>query len=818
MIGVLGRRRARAAIHCFYICLALFAPSLVLAGHIPQGWESYLSRPDILEVRPQEMPPNQGWSALKEAHFSFVAEILALYPPDVHIYFLARDSEHLYDVARLVTEGTETQKRIHLLNVSRANMGAPNLREYLEENGISEGALKSGRKVLFVDTGFAGTIPRVIGEAFSENARAHLKTHLVVSSNPQHPSSRVFLSHLNPSINDTLPSTMHGSIVNYEHMPRYTDRSSHYVEENGRLHPISPLGAGHDGSVSKDRSLRFMQDLRAEWEKPETRARFNARLEEFKNAVQLLGKSSKAAKTSLGTKLKKLAGIEHRLLEAFVRDAVGSQNNLESTFGVTLGDLNLKEPVAALQPPSKEMLIKQYPEWAPILENPETEIPKLFEQKNWQMIGNLIDAPVDIEIRGLLANSLYDAPAQGLKWELQVLMIEKADFETLDWLASHIFSKDTARHMEALIRLVLEKADQELLEKLAEDTFCTDHGLRMKRLIKIAIEKADNDALVHLARLMRASVSKDFQATREMTLMILERGGPEVVSALIKSAQNNPVFFSMSDVMKILVERASRDELYTWRTSFRVPPEKSADHILRQAMEIPDPAERRHFLHFKFLNLNALDAAYPSPPEPVSRRLQPGQSVDVEGRTMKVLDIVGQGRRGIVFKVQAENGAVYALKVAKDGDPETLESFAKESEKAKQWQEMGLPHAKVLLQESNFVLKAWIEGISGNEVVERYAAGDVSYKPAADAIMKLVAKIRAQGAYIGDFRPANLIWNGKAWVIVDSGSIDQGLSFEKAQAKWAQTDESGPKFERRWGLSLPPAETGGAVRCENVFH
>ncbi|MFN8790475.1 MAG: hypothetical protein ACK5Y2_03355 [Bdellovibrionales bacterium] len=99
------------------------------------------------------------------------------------------------------------------------------------------------------------------------------------------------------------------------------------------------------------------------------------------------------------------------------------------------------------------------------------------------------------------------------------------------------------------------------------------------------------------------------------------------------------------------------------------------------------------------------------------------------------------------------------------------------------WQSLGIPHAKVLVQEKGYVLKVWIEGVSGEQVVQRFLEGDLAAKAAAEALLKLVEKIRAQGAYVGDFRPANLIWSGKAWVIVDSGSLQQGMTLEEAHAK-----------------------------------
>lgn len=68
-----------------------------------QGFESYLSRPDILNLEPggnQVVDPK--WEPMLKAHFSFVALLLELYPEE-ELYFLGRDGEYLYDAARLAT-------------------------------------------------------------------------------------------------------------------------------------------------------------------------------------------------------------------------------------------------------------------------------------------------------------------------------------------------------------------------------------------------------------------------------------------------------------------------------------------------------------------------------------------------------------------------------------------------------------------------------------------------------------------------------------------------------------------------------------------
>jgi hypothetical protein len=451
------------SVELLFTCLTVLAPfhfdsnnylkkSLIHADQgIPAGYESYFSRPDILQT-PAQKPSHlsEEWRALKAAHFSFVAELLALYPKDTKIYFLARDSEYLYDVAKLVTEGTDDFNRIHLLNVSRANMRHPDIKAYLSESGITEKYLLDGKKVLFVDTGFAGTIPRVITELFPPSAAQHLKTHLVVSDNLKHPSSRAFLVHLNPSVNDQRASDMHGTIVTYERMPRYTDRSIGYVKSDGHLHPVSPIQGSTDGSVSKSQSLQFMQDIRAEWETPAVKLRFKQDKLQTENIISLLLSNDEAAIEQLKADLRKTENTpEGRFMEALIRDIFESINNAGLDIRITIDQLGLKDhqnngekklgkgkSVKKNPPkiPKKESLMTKFPEWKPILENPEDMIPKLFKNEAWQMIGSLIDANVDVEINRLLINSLFDQAATGIKKSLQILFIEKADAASLFYL------------------------------------------------------------------------------------------------------------------------------------------------------------------------------------------------------------------------------------------------------------------------------------------------------------------------------------------------------------------------------------------------
>jgi hypothetical protein len=102
--------------------------------------------------------------------------------------------------------------RLHLLNISTTNIHAEHVKDYLAQEGISDATLKAGKRVLFVDTGFSGSIPRQISEYFPATLRPQLQSHLMVSSNSEHPSCRVFLSSINPYAVLLSPSLMAKSI------------------------------------------------------------------------------------------------------------------------------------------------------------------------------------------------------------------------------------------------------------------------------------------------------------------------------------------------------------------------------------------------------------------------------------------------------------------------------------------------------------------------------------------------------------------------------------------------------------------------------
>ena len=372
----------------------------------------YSARPDILssEVKATLHKRDTTWEKLKESHVEAIAEILAMYP-DRQIFFLARDGELLYDLARVMThdlEQKEDSNRIHLINVSRLNMNDPHLKDYLEQEGIHEGDLKKGKKVLLVDTGFAGSIPATISNLYPEEVRGNLQTQLLCSSNSAHPSSRAFLYNLNPAVTDIHPSQMHGTIISYEHRARYTHRSNKYVKnDKGKWLPYHPDdGTSDDGAVSTEEALKDMEDMKAYSKTDPAKKLYEKRLgfwKEFRTHLE------KKDTQKISDQIKALLETKDPKAQSIVRDAYDIARKNEPTLAEALPKLEtfgMEENSDTQSFGNKLKLIAKHPEWKPYLEDPKTGIDLLLKNKDYQTLRAIADVIEDEEFSQILAKKL----------------------------------------------------------------------------------------------------------------------------------------------------------------------------------------------------------------------------------------------------------------------------------------------------------------------------------------------------------------------------------------------------------------------------
>jgi hypothetical protein len=241
-------------------------------GHGSSGYDLYTNRPDVLQIPEVAKANNKEWNNFNVAQLEFLAQLFGLYPDQV-IYFLARDGEYLYDLALLLSQNfPEIRKKVRLINVSRLNLNDPLLQDYLKQEGLTEDKIKK-TGVVFVDSGYKGSIPIHIKKFYSEKAQYNMYIHLAFSHEPTIPGSASFVVETN----------VNGS--NYEQMARYFRRSTGFSNINGKIIPISPKAPTanyqDDGIVDKKQSLEYLSHLAHFASQPETIKRFERRLRQW---------------------------------------------------------------------------------------------------------------------------------------------------------------------------------------------------------------------------------------------------------------------------------------------------------------------------------------------------------------------------------------------------------------------------------------------------------------------------------------------------------------------------------------------------------
>jgi hypothetical protein len=267
----------------FFFCCFFFSLKILAQHHI---YEREFKRPDILHLSPQKIQEDSYWEKVRLAQFAYVAKVLELYP-EQQLMFLARDGEYLYDVAKIVTEGTQDFRRIHYVNVSLANMKHPYLLEYLESFGFHEKALRAGESFVFIDTGLRGSIPKDLIKKINPQYAPQILTHLIVSEDHNIPSSRSFLFFLNPKKLYVPPHDYHEYILNYERLPRFYPQSNKFEKTDKGVFPAASIVLAEE-NISPEQALSLMKDLLFFWSQSSHRQWFYDLRATYKEAITFL--------------------------------------------------------------------------------------------------------------------------------------------------------------------------------------------------------------------------------------------------------------------------------------------------------------------------------------------------------------------------------------------------------------------------------------------------------------------------------------------------------------------------------------------------
>jgi hypothetical protein len=519
--------------------------------------QRYSERPDILKVEAGKHDIGKAWDKLKRGHLEGVAEIFGMYP-DYEICFLARDAELLYDLARIKTEDENhpLHSKIHLLNISRANVNDSHLKDYLSQNGINEESLKGGKKFLFVDTGFAGTIPARINDLFPGREN-QLQTHLIVSDNASHPSMRTFLSALNLEAADRDPGTLRGTIAVYEELPRSTDRSTWFEKdkETNRWEAMSNRGnfRGDDGIISPEKALQYMQDLKVYEATPEARALFDHRTREWVDlrSLSVLGNKKKLKKYLENYLKQNQSNEEKQFRNAVVRDfieIVGRNKREYAAILPTPDEIGLP-PLIQGTFGDKASLIRKHPEWKKVLDDPKKHIPKLLHEGDFLTVRSILDVSTDSSFAdvafevfaGLMASE--ETPSR-LKKQIKSTMISQINN-----------GKNIGRLDIYFNKLPLEKRNDNDINKELIKTFQND-AVSLENVRKEVIEAfrwikpADPEVLQFLIHTLQ-DPDREIRSATATTLEKVSPTDPQVHQALA-DAIKDPVIQVSLPALRIL--------------------------------------------------------------------------------------------------------------------------------------------------------------------------------------------------------------------------------------------------------------------------
>jgi hypothetical protein len=576
----------------FFFFVFLSQPSKVFIGLIPRAEASfdYLYRPDILDVDPEPKLRDKYWSNLRRAQLLYVAQLLETYP-DHQLIFLARDTEYIYDLARLATQGTPDADRIHLANVSRRNVEDYRLKSYLAQFGLTDKALSEGKSFVFIDTGFRGSIPNKIQKSFGRKNAPLIQTHMILSENHIHPSSRSFLFFLDQRAIILPPERIHGPLLKYEDLPRFYPSSNGFYPRGGRIEPIVKKDLEKDSSkVYPEQALELMKDLAYFWSKPETQTWYHQMRLFYRDIVRVMSSGNPHQVGNLLNYME--SSVDHRnLVRAMVLDIyealILNDEKLRPLsleyFGVERSSLyDFVEVV--LEAKKKEAFSFSH--------KGEVEFFNYWIKRGeWELLDLAIQGSHDDVIQENLVKAMFHSkPSEKLFEKLRVLvrqdyfsvndliakeLLPQAVFLDFDGIAMDIVKSKNGLIIDTLIRnyfsLPRSKGQEEVvleILKLQTTSFHEDilkilltkeHGLDMKKARQYWLETAAEKDLKLFIKEMSYSGLLNRHELIDSILWLLSHKNPVIRSAVMKEVPswllpylNQRDYLGLSSVLKAI--------------------------------------------------------------------------------------------------------------------------------------------------------------------------------------------------------------------------------------------------------------------------
>lgn len=776
--------------HALAGCFAL-AASVAWAGS--PKLDRYTDRPSVLKV--SEAEPEDQDDYFYQAHVEAAALFMALYGKR-EIYVLARDAEYLYDTLRLLNPKATN---LHLLNVSRQHLTkakAERLRKYLEQEGVSAKAidklLASGKSIVLIDTGFAGTIPYFIRKIMygsgARDGRKGLHTHLLASEVGNVPSLRTFTAFIGLRVGTTPRQAILDTI---EHVPHYTSKATDFELVGGRWVPVSePLnefvGGNETNIQSRQGALDIMGGVKRYVDSGPGGEIYHGRLSfyemllrfcEGNTSAVVIGEELKTTRTRHGWGHLKYAMLD--LIEALEADdrAPAAKKLREA---LVLSEM-FKDAAAVEQGLHRETKVRK-----------EEESKKIrFFEANEDVADLVIDP--DFSIPAALAKGDFGS----------ILAVLERGYQEVEFV--DVLSKSVARYVPAR---ALAVAADEFVEKLRPmDVLQEEH------LAKYLQNRGDESALY------RAYVAQRLE-TREFEGMQVLYGETLPDSALIVRTIDG--IFRSGDLTEDFTLLFGRSTMGGRRfakhrgTLLRairarveaLGPDEASKYIvaLRHALAKPDKdvlgeddaaetdplvtilsyahvlgkAEARQF----FLEAVVGETIVPEKLDYAEARrtgyffdpdqqylagdvfLTPGERI-----SMTVLQVERRTEAKTVYLVRAGSGRVFRLTAFSMEDSAEAEmKRAKASTRAlARLDKKGFDVVETLESGDRHVVEEYVEGLTGQQWLAEWAAdGFPEDGEGYQELLSLIRQLSRMEMMPRDLRAKDLVWDGRSWIFAGS--------------------------------------------------
>ncbi len=398
-------------------------------------------------LREKKSPPvGAEQEAFIRAEIEAVAMIIAT-NPDRQLYFLERDAGRLGLVAMLLarlSNDIDLQKQIHNIYVSRPILDGARLRrdeldpsaesnaseqeqrhlllKYLSQEGVSQNAIEGSAHYTFIDTGFFGSIPRVIEDLYPDLKPDQVRTQLLVSGALDIPSARVFGTVLDPKFPSyplyehertpwapADPFPQRGDPVHHYagKLPKRVHLARKYVEDSSGK--IRPQFGGDDlfdrvnSLVDPKAWLAAAVDAATFLQTEPAQRLFSERLQTWQKLYRLYSSNEIA---ELKNELRRLVQTKEPAHEAIVRDFIEQTKTNLARLGPELNDSD----VGLLPVTMGRGAIRIY---APLNFNPdaiESETTRLVAQGDFETLGKILET--SLERRDSVRNKVFRSLSQ----------------------------------------------------------------------------------------------------------------------------------------------------------------------------------------------------------------------------------------------------------------------------------------------------------------------------------------------------------------------------------------------------------------------